>query len=66
MEILQVKADVLHADRRTDTTMLIVTFRNFANAHENVGLEISTKVHPYICWNKSTEQETLTQSTLVS
>jgi len=32
MKIRPVEADMFHADRRTDLTKLIFTFRNFANA----------------------------------
>jgi len=32
MKIPPVGAELLHADRRTDMTKLIVTFHNFANA----------------------------------
>jgi hypothetical protein len=32
MEIRPVEAKLFHADRRTDTTKLMVAFRNFANA----------------------------------
>jgi len=32
LKIRPVGADLLHLDRRTDTTKLIVAFRNFANA----------------------------------
>jgi len=31
MEIRPVGAELFHAERRTDTTKLIVSFRNFAN-----------------------------------
>jgi len=32
MKILQVGAEMFHADRRTDMTKLIATYRNFAKA----------------------------------
>ena len=32
MKISPKGAEIFHADRRTDTTKLIVAFRNFANA----------------------------------
>jgi len=35
MHILPVGAEVFHADRQTDIVMLIVAFRNFANAPKN-------------------------------
>jgi hypothetical protein len=35
MKIRPVGAELFHADRRTDMTTLIVTFRNFANASKN-------------------------------
>jgi hypothetical protein len=34
MKIRQVGAELFHADRLTDMTMLTVAFRNFANAPE--------------------------------
>ena len=34
MKIRPLGAKLFHADRRTDTTKLIVAFRNFANAHK--------------------------------
>jgi hypothetical protein len=36
MTILSVGADIFHADRRTDLAKLLVRFRNFANAAENL------------------------------
>jgi len=36
MKIRLVGAELLHADRRTDKTRLIVAFRNFANAPINL------------------------------
>ena len=36
MKIRPVGAELLHADGRTDTTALIVAFRNSANATKNV------------------------------
>jgi len=35
MKILPVGAELFHADRGTDTTKLIVAFRNFANVPKN-------------------------------
>jgi len=35
MKIHPVGAELFHADGRTDTTKLIVIFRNFANAPKN-------------------------------
>jgi hypothetical protein len=35
MKIRPVGAELFHAERRTDMTKLIVTFRNFANAPKN-------------------------------
>jgi len=35
MKIRPVGAELFHANRRTDMTKLIVTFRNFANAPKN-------------------------------
>ena len=35
MKILPVAVELLHADRRTDMTKLIVAFCNFANAPKN-------------------------------
>ena len=35
IKIRPVEPGLFHADRRTDTTMLIVAFRNFANAPKN-------------------------------
>jgi hypothetical protein len=35
MEILQQKAEFIHANRRTDMTKLIVAFHNSANAPES-------------------------------
>jgi len=32
MKLRPMEADLFHADRRTDITKLIFTFRNFANA----------------------------------
>ena len=34
MKICPVVAELFQADRRTDTTMLLVASRNFANAHK--------------------------------
>jgi len=36
VKIRSVGAELFHADGRTDTTKLIVTFRGFANAPKNV------------------------------
>jgi hypothetical protein len=36
MKIRPVGAQLFHADRQTDVTKLIVAFRNFAKASENV------------------------------
>ena len=41
MKIRAVGAKLFHADRRTDTTTLIATFRNFAMAPKNVTAETS-------------------------
>jgi len=35
MQIRPVGAEMFHADGRTDMTMIIVAFRNFANASKN-------------------------------
>jgi len=35
MKIRHVGAELFHADRRTDMTMLIVAFRKFANTSKN-------------------------------
>jgi len=37
VKIRPVGAEFLHADGQTDTTMLTVAFRNFANAPKNIG-----------------------------
>ena len=36
VKIRPVEAELLHADRQTDMTKLIVAFRDFAKAHKNV------------------------------
>jgi hypothetical protein len=41
MKIRAVGAELFHADRRTDMTKLIATFRNFAKAPQNATVETS-------------------------
>jgi len=36
MKIRPMGAELFHMDRRTDMTKLIVAFRNFVNAHNNI------------------------------
>ena len=42
MKILAVGAELFNADRQTDITKLIATFRNFANGPKNATVETST------------------------
>jgi len=44
MKICPVGTELLHADRRTDVTKQIVTFRNFANAPKKA----KTRQHGYL------------------
>ena len=48
MKIRPVGAELLHADRWTDTTKLTVAFRNFANAPKNAPCFVSTIYIPVI------------------
>jgi len=36
MKIRSVRAELFHADRRTDMTNIIVAFRNFAHARKQI------------------------------
>jgi hypothetical protein len=44
MKIRPVGAELFHADRRTDTTKLIVAFRNFANAPKKNSVDSQTRI----------------------
>ena len=45
MKIPPMGAELLHADRRTDMTKLIVIFRNFANVPKKVSLKRKRSHH---------------------
>jgi len=44
MKIRPVGAELLHANRRTDTTKLIVATRNFANAPKNTQAKATAEI----------------------
>jgi hypothetical protein len=44
IKIRPVRADVSHADRRTDVTKVIVAFRNFTNAPKNISINVIHKI----------------------
>jgi hypothetical protein len=48
INIYPVAAELFHADGQTDTTKLIVAFRNFANAPciQSVGVSWTNNAHP--------------------
>jgi hypothetical protein len=54
MKILPVGAELICADRRTDTTKLIVAFRKFANAPKRIKRTSEYMLHvlQHICAHK--------------
>jgi hypothetical protein len=53
MKIRPVGAELFHADRRTDTTKLIVAFRNFANGPKKETKTVEDQKYANNDWRQS-------------